>query len=806
MHEDDAHDSPGHGDHGAHRAPLDWSTHFLFALVPVAAIAAGVWLLSAAGFADVPLAATLVLVLPLVAFAVQMLVGRFLPRRGDWVSLAAIGAGCVLSTWIFLKVLAPGPDDPAVHVASVEWFSAGNRTFRFGIAIDGLTACMLFIVTFIGGLIHLYSVGYMHGDPRYQRFFGFLSLFSFSMLGLVLSDNLVALYCFWELVGLCSYLLIGFWFEKPSAAAASMKAFLVNRVGDIGFFLGLAAIYKWTGSVTFTEIFDRLPGVLEHARYLTEPLTVFGVTLTSPMTIAGIALFCGAIGKSAQFPLHVWLPDAMEGPTPVSALIHAATMVAAGVYMVGRLYPLFTPGAFLVIAYVGLFTALFAGTIAIAQNDIKRVLAYSTVSQLGYMITAMGVGGFTAGLFHLATHAFFKALLFLCSGSVIHAVATQDMREMGGLWRKIPITFGAMLVGTLAICGFPGTSGFYSKDAILEAAYAFGQEHAFYHHRIIFWAALLAAGVTAFYSFRLIFMTFFGEPRDRARYDEAHESPPVMTAPLIVLATYALVVGWFFLGEGQEKKAQWAALETRRELASHDPGAKLALLWGRWFPGLVEKPEQPVVRFLVDRSDSGGPATRAPRAPAARQEGGPAAHGGAPAAHGGAPSAHAAHGHDPLPGILAITVVLLGTVASALCFLTRTITISRLREHAPELAGMLETAGWVFANKYFVDEIYHAVLVRPFLAANELLRQFDEIVIDGIVNLSARVLQAITDIAGRIDLYVVDGLVNAVADMTLAIGNRLRNFQAGVVQDYLIHSFWVIVLGLLGLQVLGGGW
>jgi len=363
--------------------------------------------------------------LPLLSFFINIAVGKRLPRKGDWFFLATIAACLAMSIGIFYEVFRAYDPNFKYHVV-LPWMSVGDRAvFNTGILIDNLTAVMLLVVTGVSTLVHLFSVGYMHGDPRYNRFFAYLSIFSFSMLGLVLAESFFFIYIFWELVGLSSYLLIGFWFEKKSAADACKKAFIVNRVGDFGFLIGILIIYATCGVLGYDDVFlaigeGKLSGTL--------------------LTLAGIGVFAGAIGKSAQFPLHVWLPDAMEGPTPVSALIHAATMVAAGVYLVGRVYPIFTPDAFLVIAYIGLITLFISATIALTQNDIKRVLAYSTISQLGFMIMGLGVGGFTAGLAHLTTHAAFKACLFLGSGSIIHAVHSQDIREMGALRKKMPIS------------------------------------------------------------------------------------------------------------------------------------------------------------------------------------------------------------------------------------------------------------------------------------------------------------------------------------------------------------------------------
>ena len=471
--------------------------------------------------------AILILLLPLIAFVIQIFVGKRLPRKGDWVSTGAMFLAFFLAVPILIQAIATY--DPNFKITqSWEWINFGPVNVAFGIHIDNLTAIMLIVVTFISSLIHLYSIGYMHGDPRYSRYFAYLSIFSFSMLGLILVDGFFGIYIFWELVGLSSYLLIGFWFEKDSAANAAKKAFITNRIGDVAMFAGILIIFTTLGVFNFEEVFT---GIAD------------GNLSGGLLTAAGILIFMGAVGKSAQFPLHVWLPDAMEGPTPVSALIHAATMVAAGVYMVGRTFVIYTADALLVIAYIGTITAFMAATIAIVQKDIKRVLAYSTVSQLGFMMVGLGTGGYTAGLFHLTTHAFFKALLFLGSGSVIHAVHSQEMDDMGGLRKKMPITFWTFLIGTLAISGVPPLSGFWSKDLILASALEFGMLHP--SHRVIFVVTLIAAGMTAFYMLRAVYLTFAGEPRDKEKFDHAHESPLVMTIPLSVLAVFAIGTIWW---------------------------------------------------------------------------------------------------------------------------------------------------------------------------------------------------------------------------------------------------------------------
>jgi NADH-quinone oxidoreductase subunit L len=443
---------------------------------------------------------------------------------------------CVLSWYAFFDVGFGG------HEARITLFSfitSGDLHSEWALRIDSLTAVMLVVVTTVSSLVHIYSIGYMEEDPYKPRFFSYLSFFTFAMLMLVTSDNLIQLFFGWEGVGLASYLLIGFWFFKPEANAAAIKAFIVNRVGDFGFSLGIFAVFYLTGAIDFDTIFAQAPALVGKSFH-------FLSWDFDALTVVCLLLFMGAMGKSAQFLLHTWLPDAMEGPTPVSALIHAATMVTAGVFMVARLSPLFSLSSVAsgFVIFIGATTCVFAATIALVQNDIKRIIAYSTCSQLGYMFVGMGVGAYSVGMFHLFTHAFFKALLFLCSGSVILAMHhEQDIRNMGGLWRKIPFTYAMMLVGTLALTGFPFTAGYFSKDAIIEASAVSHNPMAIYG----FIMTLAAVALTSFYSWRLIFKTFHGEPHDRHHYEAAHETANTMLVPLAVLAIGSFAAGWPFL-------------------------------------------------------------------------------------------------------------------------------------------------------------------------------------------------------------------------------------------------------------------
>lgn len=467
-------------------------------------------------------------------------------RGAELITTALLFVSAALS-WMTLVDVGFMHHDARIQL--LPWIFSGDLQVWWSLRVDTLTAVMLVVVTTVSSLVHLYSIGYMDEDPNRPRFFGYLSLFTFAMLMLVTADNLVQLFFGWEGVGLASYLLIGFWYQRPSANAAAIKAFVVNRVGDFGFALGIFAIFMLAGSTDFETIFHAAPS-------LTGKTIDFLGWHADALTLTCLLLFMGAMGKSAQFLLHTWLPDAMEGPTPVSALIHAATMVTAGVFMVARLSPLFelAPNAQAVVMFFGATTAFFAATIGLVQNDIKRIVAYSTCSQLGYMFVAMGAGAYSVGMFHLFTHAFFKALLFLGSGSVIYAMHhEQDIRNMGGLWKKIPYTYAVMVVGTLALTGFPLTAGYFSKDAIIESAYAAHNPFAMYG----FLMTVVAAGLTSFYSWRLVFKTFHGEPHDEHHYEAAHEAPIWMLIPIGALAVGSILAGFpfkeLFAGHGIEE-------------------------------------------------------------------------------------------------------------------------------------------------------------------------------------------------------------------------------------------------------------
>jgi len=665
--------------------------------------------------------------LPLLAFVINIFVGKRLPRKGDWVSVSAIAVSLMLSVFLLAQMLMHY--DPAFNVtASATWIDLGKFRLDMGIYLDNLAIVMMVVVTTVSFLVHVYSIGYMHGDSRYNRFFSYLSLFSFSMLGLILWDNLFGIYIHWELVGICSYLLIGYWFEKDSASDAGKKAFITNRIGDFGFLIGLLIVFASLGTLNLAAIYQGVAA---------------GQLSGTMLTAAGILLFCGAIGKSAQFPLHVWLPDAMEGPTPVSALIHAATMVAAGVYLMARLTFMLSFDAMLVVAYVGGFTAIFAATIAITQNDIKRVLAYSTVSQLGYMIMAIGVGSYTAGFFHLTTHAMFKAGLFLGSGSVIHAMHhamhklhvhddPNDIRLMGGFKKKMPVTYITFLIYTLALCGIPFFSGFLSKDAILGGTLAFAMSQMNPIHYLLPLFGFTAAMITAFYMFRLVIRTFHGEPQRADLYEHIHESPKVITVPLSALAVLSIFIFY--------------------TLPSFNP---ISAEHG-WFEHLIAKPVSAVSMQL-----------------------------GHEVLHIDEHAAHTAH----ISGILiSIIVAATGILLAFALYFWKKWDVAALTEKINPLYQLSY-------HKYYFDEIYGATVIRGTLLWNNMLAWFDNNIIDGFVNLSAWVTKWASVFSGLFDLHIIDGMVNAIADVTQKIGRNVRRIQTGQVQGYILGA-------LLGLVVI----
>jgi len=697
-----------------------------------------------------------ILLAPLAAFTIVIFFGKRLPRGGDFISLFAIWSGLAASLYIFFTQMIGHYDPNFALNYRWDWLTWGTYKLNVGIALDNMAIMMLVVVTLISALVHLFSTAYMKGDPKYHRFFAFLGIFSFSMLGLVLADNLIIIYAFWELVGLSSYLLIGFWHEKEAPPNAAKKAFVTNRIGDAGMLMGILICFTALGTLNLVEIKD---GVA--AGHLSGGL----------LTAAGILLFMGAVGKSAQFPLHVWLPDAMEGPTPVSALIHAATMVAAGVYLVARLFPILTPDASLVIAYVGGFTAIFASTIAVAQNDIKRVLAYSTVSQLGYMVMALGAGAYMAGFFHLVTHAMFKACLFLGSGSVIHAMHhalhkihshddAQDMRNMGGLKKHLPVTFWTFLIATMALAGVPFFSGFLSKDAILGGTLAFAMEHP--QHWLLPVFGFSAAGLTAFYMFRLIYLTFYGTFRKGAEAEShLHESPRVMTLPLITLATLSVFV--FYAA----------------------PAFNPTTPAGGWFATLFPTPERAYAMGINHEGHEGNTNTNTTTEEHSQPEHAESVN--SSHSSNSSHSAHSAHSAH-LEHLAHNWAMLISILVAGLGIWVATLTYYKWKIDPEKWRLKLNFLWRGMYNKWWCDEAYNATAVKGTLVTSRFLAWFDGAVIDGVVNGSAVVTRGVSIVNGWFDNKVIDGLVNATAAIVGFWGHFARSFQTGQVQRYVLYT------------------
>jgi len=901
--------------------------------------------------------------LPFFAFWIIFCAGRWLGRSGAYVSVGAIVGAAVLSfislgIWLFserghwpepahhdahaarvsldVQLVAFQPHHPEAaqhehdhHVPPVytgvyyRLGQFGNLRVDFGYYIDTLTICMFCMVSLIASCIHVYALGYMHDElrdvhdhevqlsdgrdlirpGRYGRFFQFLSLFSFSMLGLVLSGNIFQVFIFWELVGICSYFLIGFYVERKTASTAANKAFIVNRVGDFGMIIGMMALWSSLGTFAFGDIqhngrlekglfslvrdeanhyqiavpdgmieaeaskeigqslaaipdiyssdvvlytarAEKIAELREAARHGTGPN--YGYWL---LVVAGVGIFCGCVGKSAQFPLHVWLPDAMEGPTPVSALVHSATMVAAGVYLTGRFYPMFVPEVLLVIAITGCITLFLAASIALTAVDIKRVLAYSTISQLGYMMLSLGVGGWLAGLMHLITHAFFKSLLFLCSGSVIHAVHTNDMRLMGGLLKKMPVTAITMLIGCLAIAGVGvpfvvGFSGYYSKDMILEQAYSLYLANNSAASGISFVAAAGGAVMTSFYMFRLWYMTFGGQPRDQERYDHAHESPPVMVVPLIILAVFAVAVAWdlrmlgyaiiptvFLILKGRQegwfKPAAHAhggqghedvhdaqhghhghtPAEQHLEVepptyahVGHDDTAQhapvrtgvtwswvllllvVSLLGGRIIELVLSTWEHPVFNLTLNHMlEQARPA-------------GTAANATGVWLNWTWPNEHDAHApHIVVP----VTLLATGTWVFGIGLATLMYGLGYLSPE--EVRRQFQPVYRLLWNKWYFDELYDALFVQPAHVLARCVAGIDKNWIDGLIHRLAAFTVWISNVWDYwVDRSAVDGFANVLAGWLYSFGLQLRALQTGRVRQYVMF----IVLGALAVFVL----
>ncbi|HEY4687497.1 MAG TPA: NADH-quinone oxidoreductase subunit L [Candidatus Subteraquimicrobiales bacterium] len=628
----------------------------------------------------------IMLALPLSAFVVLLLGGKIIPpKKSPFVAITAMAISTVLA-WALLIAVILGKE----FERHFTWFDVGGQIVHLGVILDPLAAGMLLVVTMVALLVQIYSLGYMHGEKRMNWYYAALSLFTFAMLGVVVSSSLIQLLVFWELVGLCSYFLIGFWYEREDASRAAKKAFLTTRTGDVGFLVGAILFFTVLGTFHIPTLYERAASINPNL-----------------LAVMVLLLFAGAVGKSAQLPLHVWLPDAMAGPTPVSALIHAATMVAAGVYLVARTYPLFemAPVALEVVAYVGAFTAFFAATIALVQVDIKKILAYSTVSQLGYMMVGLGVGSLATGMFHLTTHAAFKALLFLTAGSVIHSLHTQDIREMGRLYPKMKVTAITTIIGGLALAGVPPFAGFWSKDEILlEAAHN--------HFTLIYYLALITAGLTAFYIFRLIFLTFFGDEEV-----EAHESPPVMTVPLIVLAVVSIFIGFLnspflnnafghFLGEKEALKPDLSIMATSVFVA---------------FAGI----------FVAYRSYYFQPGKK-----------------------------------SRLNSLLSKRILAEKYWINQAYLRTFGFVADFLRH--------------VAYNKYFVDEFYQLVIVRPVHYFADLLYLFDLKVIDGLVNSIGWATLSVAYSVGGFDVAVIDRAIDHFGKGALGVSKIMGGFDVEI--------------------------
>ncbi|MEA1980463.1 MAG: NADH-quinone oxidoreductase subunit L [candidate division Zixibacteria bacterium] len=621
----------------------------------------------------------LIPLLPFIGFLINgLFIGKISRTLSGIIASGMVGLSFIVSLMLFFDLKALPADSRVMEQVLFTWINSGSFHVNFGLLLDPLSAVMILVVSGVGFLIHVYSIGYISHDKCYGRFFTYMNLFTFSMLTLVLADNFLLMFVGWEGVGLCSYLLIGFWFEKKSASDAGKKAFIVNRIGDFGFLLGMFLIFWNIGSLNFHDVIQAAP-------------TAF-IAGGGLITAICILLFVGATGKSAQIPLFVWLPDAMEGPTPVSALIHAATMVTAGVYMIARTNILYimSPDALMVVAIIGAATAFFAATIGMAQNDIKRVLAYSTVSQLGYMFLACGVASFSAGIFHLMTHAFFKALLFLGAGSVIHAMSDeQDMRKMGGLKKYIPVTYWTFFIATIAISGIPGLSGFFSKDEILWKSFS-----SQYGHPIFWVIGFVTAGMTAFYMFRLVYMTFHGKERmDKETKSHIHESPKTMTIPLMVLAVLSVVGGW-------------VGLPHIFGVTNH---------FEHWLEPIMATNNHTAVQHALLSSGANASAEW---------------------------------------GLMGASVAL---VLIAI-FLAR-LFYNKKPELATNFQQKLKGIHKLLLNKYYVDEIYGAVIIRPLVYFSLFLWKF-------------------------IDVVIIDGFLNGMATLYNDISETLRQGQSGKLRSY----------------------
>ncbi|HLX63312.1 MAG TPA: NADH-quinone oxidoreductase subunit L [Planctomycetota bacterium] len=742
---------------------------------------------------------TLILFTPLLGFAVILFFGKWLDKIADRISIAAMGFAFLCSVCLFIHVAPQGASLQGHPITrTFSWINIGGVDLQMGYLIDQLSAFFCCVVTGLATLVLVYSIFYMHGDSMYRRYFGFMCFFCFAMLGIVLSNNLLMTYVFWELVGLGSYFLIGFWFYKPvvakdhhyqelkasyatgiderylSPAHAQKKGFVMNRIGDFGFAIGIGfffatmyAVNRKGGPLNFDALYQaKQDGVFNQ-------ITLLGLSGNTLLTLAGIFTFMGAMGKSAQFPLHTWLPDAMQGPTTGSSIIHAATMVAAGVYMTARISPLLTDGSAFFVAIIGGITAFLAATMALVQWDIKAVLAYSTISQLGYMMIGLGAGAYTSGVAHLFTHAIFKCMLFLCAGSVIHACHhLQDMNRMGGLKKKMPVTYLTMLAGTLAIAGVPFFSAFYSKDAILAGSLARALHMGGIHY-LPFILGIVTAGLTTFYMFRLIFMTFHGEPRDQHIYEQAHESPALATVPLCILATLCLGFWWggHFIGgdiiPAPYLRADVTAFEMKGEKV------ETSVVKRGWVDALMVSPASLEAKYSEEKMP---PVEEVEEAEHMEE--------------------HHHLGHKIATG-LSVVMLVLGWLVAMAMYVKKSVSPDNLLK-----VGALRGAYDLFSQLWYFDRVYQDGIVPAAKWVNRKFWQFDAAILDGIlVDGWSIVVKSISGVARFMDNWFVDKCVDFFGWVTALAGVFARILQYGRIQYYVCVTFGVVAVVLLWLML-----
>jgi NADH-quinone oxidoreductase subunit L len=734
------------------------------------------------------------LLIPLISFLINIFLGKKLGKKSGIIGTVILGIDLLFAIAIAFSKLSTFASLQTIQV-KVEWFSIGTSKIIFGIGIDNIAAIMLVVVTLISFLVHLFSTEYMSHDRRFPTFYAYLGLFTFSMLGIVIANNFLVMYIFWELVGISSYLLIGFWYEKKTASNAGKKAFITNRIGDLGFLIGIMILFSTYGSFMFDDIFA---GISSGKLPFDNP---------TMLTIAGICIFMGAMGKSAQFPFHVWLPDAMEGPTPVSALIHAATMVAAGVYLVTKVFVMFTADALTFIAVIGTITAFMSATIAITQTDFKKVLAYSTVSQLGFMIMSLGIAGYTNGFFHLVTHAWFKAALFLAAGSVIHAMHhamthlhdhhsdPQNIFNMGGLRKTMPWTYRTFIFVTLALAGIPLTSGFLSKDGILAGTLAYANLTGGWHWMIPI-MAFSAAGMTAFYMFRLMIIAFHGENKTKIA-QHTKENKSVIVIPLIILTILSF---WFFYSPNPFSASNGWFHKATKQPETVVPAAYQWSFLISENTKVVEKTSKPEVTNDKDSHVATTAENKDTISSAITKEATPeneiaenkneVTHnetGGHSASHYQNKLQEETHHFHLLAMILSLLIAGSGILLAFLIYQFKII-------NADKLEARFKFLHKFSLNKWYIDELYHATFIGGTILISKLLSWFDNFIVDGLVNLSSYFTRLFSTLIGHFDNYVIDGFVNYTAQFTGFCGSALKKLQNGRVQAYLIFALFIILI------------